>query len=122
MEQRGDQVLLRTFRFNLRKTTRISAMALVQSWRESTFSEEDLKRLEESMGTLGDGTEGVPDVVQYSPSMREFWPQMPQKFPEYIMVASIEGELAASGYAIPFVLEDELPAGWDEVVKKGFAD
>jgi len=95
---------------------------LVQSFGQSKFSEMDLQRLEDSLVTNKDHTGGLPSYEFHSPSSIQFWPHLPQKFSEYIMVASCEGELMAAGYAVPFAHEEALPAGWDEVLKKAFAD
>lgn len=102
----------------------MSPVVLVQSFGQSTFSNADLQSLEDSLVSASGQIGGLPSYEFHSPSSIQFWPQLPRKFSEYIMVASCEGELMAAGYAVPFAYaEDEgIPAGWDEVLKKAFAD
>jgi GNAT superfamily N-acetyltransferase len=68
---------------------------------------------------------GWPAFEFQSNSGKLYWSKLHQTFSKSQFFLSLDGQIVASCFAIPFSWDgsnESLPAGWDKVIEKGFAD
>ncbi|MGH3714449.1 MAG: N-acetyltransferase [Micromonosporaceae bacterium] len=80
--------------------------------------------LSDAIGQLGDSW---PDFMTQDIVAHAYWGQLATTFPEYTLVATLDGAVVARAYSVPFALHTEErgelpPDGWDRVLVWAFAD
>jgi GNAT superfamily N-acetyltransferase len=76
---------------------------------------------------LYDLADSWPEFMKHDPVANSLLGQFPPTFPEYAVVATLDGEVIARGLSVPFAFpterRTELPDdGWDAVMMWGMAD
>ncbi|MCP2338252.1 N-acetyltransferase [Actinomadura rupiterrae] len=64
-----------------------------------------------------------PGFTGHEPVTQSRWAEIPQVFPEFVLVATEGRELVARGFSVPFRSRGALPGtGWDQVMIWAFRD